>query len=317
MIYNPKLNPRAAFFLASHHLNPFSSVEKMPISLARNAYEFFALTQGGIPPELLNIENRVLNFESIEHGIPIRIYTSSDLPSPLLIYVHGGGWSLGSLNTHDTLCRNLSKTAGCTIVSVDYRLAPEHPHPAALEDVQLVYNWCQKKTQELNIIPNKIAIGGDSSGGNIAAAFTATCVEQNMPPPNFQLLLYPTLDLSLTQQSMIDLGTGHFLTKNEMEYYRTNYASNIDVNDWKVSPIHYTEFHQLPPAIILTAECDPLRDDGKLYAEKLKAAGVFTEYNQIPGMIHSFLQMISLFPKETSQSYQWLSEKMNAMWSSS
>jgi acetyl esterase len=314
MLYNNKLHPRAAFFLASHHLNPFSSVGKMPISLARNAYEFFAITQGGVPPKLFNVENRVLNFESIEHGIPIRIYTPSSLPSPLLVYTHGGGWSLGSLNTHDTLCRNLSKTAGCTIVSVDYRLAPENPYPAALEDVQLVYNWCIENIHELNILPNKIAIGGDSSGGNIAAAFTALCVEQNMPLSNFQLLLYPTLDLSLTQQSMAELGSGHFLTKNEMEYYRTNYAPNIDVNDWRVSPINYPAFHKLAPAIILTAECDPLRDDGKIYAEKLKAAGVFTEYNQASGMIHSFLQMISLFPKETSQSYQWLSETMNKLW---
>lgn len=314
MSYTSTLNPKAAFFLAAHHLNPFSSIEKMPITLARKSYEFFAITQGGVPPKLFNVDNRVLNFPSIEHSIPIRIYTPSSLQTPLLVYVHGGGWSLGSLNTHDTLCRTLSKTAGCTIVSIDYRLAPEAPFPTALHDVTLVYKWCQENTQALNIIPNNIAIGGDSAGGNIAAAFTASCVEHNMPLPNFQLLLYPTLDLSLTQQSMIDLGTGHFLTKKEMEYYRNNYASNIDVNNWRVSPIHYPTFHKLPSAIILTAECDPLHDDGKAYAEKLKAAGVFTEYNQAQGMIHSFLQMISLFPNETSKSYQWLSETMNKLW---
>lgn len=208
---------------------------------------FLHLRRAVPPPKLFNIENRLLSFKSVEHSIPIRIYKVSDQPTPLLIYLHGGGWSLGSFNTHDTLCRMLSTTANCTIVSMGYRLAPEHPYPSAMDDICLVYNWCHKNAQEINIAANKIAIGGESSGGSLAAAFTAVCVEENLPLPNFQVILYPTLDLNLNQQSMTDFGTGYFLTKNEMKYYRTNYAANLDVTDWHISPLRYPLFHKLPP----------------------------------------------------------------------
>ena len=217
-----KLHPRALLFLLNHHLNPFTAVNKMPISMARNAYEMFSKIHGGISQTLYNVENKVLTFQDFAHAIPIRIYQSSMNKAPLLIYFHGGGWSLDSLNTHDTLYRSIAKTSECTVVSVAYRLAPEFPYPAAQEDASLVYDWCHKHADILNIHSDKIAVGGDSSGGNIAAVLTAQCIEENKPIPTFQLLLYPTLDLSLNQQSMTDLGKGHFLTKDEMIYYRSN-----------------------------------------------------------------------------------------------
>lgn len=301
-------------FLFNHHLNPFSAVNKMPISVARKAYEVFSATHGGIPILLHKVENKLLMFEDPHPAIPIRIFKSSATKTPLLIYVHGGGWSLGSTNTHDTLCRALAKAAECTVISVEYRLAPEYPYPSALDDVGLVCSWCCEHADSLNIYADKIAIGGDSSGGNLAAVFSTKCIEENQTLPRFQMLLYPTLDLSLNQQSMTDLGKGHFLTKNEMIYYRSNYAPNLDVMDWPLSPMYYPSLSKLPPTIILTAECDPLRDDGKLYAQRLIEHGVAVDYLDVPGMIHSFMQMPLMFPLETSSSLKWLAAKMNKLW---
>lgn len=309
-----KLHPRASLFLLSHHLTPFSAVNNLPISVARTAYEVFSTTHGGIPQTLYKVENKVLKFQNFQHEIPIRIYQSSTNKSPLLIYFHGGGWSLGSLNTHDTLCRSLAKSSKSTIVSVAYRLAPEFPYPAALEDANLVYTWCYEHADTLNILADKIAVGGDSSGANIAAALTTQYIEGNKPLPRFQILLYPTLDLTLTQQSMTDFGKGHFLTKNEMIYYRSNYAPNLDVMDWRVSPLYYSSLSKFPPTIILTAEFDPLCDDGKLYAQRLIEGGATVDYLDVPGLIHSFMQMPLLFPTETSRSLEWLAKNMNKHW---
>ncbi len=209
MISLNKLHPRASLFLLNHHLNPFSAVNKMSISIARTSCEVFSATQGGIPRVRHKVENKLLMFQDSPHKIPIRIYQSSATKTPLLIYFHGGGWSLGSLNSHVTLCRQLSKTSECTVVSVEYRLAPEFPDPAALDDARLVYAWCYVHADSLNIDADKIAVGGDSSGGNLAAAFSAKCIEENKPLSSFQMLLNPTLDLSLNQQSMTDGGKGH------------------------------------------------------------------------------------------------------------
>jgi acetyl esterase len=309
-----KLHLRASLFLLNHHLNPFTAVNKMPILMARNSYEMFSKIHGGTAQALHEIKNKVLTFQGLSHSIPIRIYQASSNKSPLLIYFHGGGWSLGSLNTHDTLCRSLAKTSECTVVSVAYRLAPEVPYPAAIEDASLVYDWCHKHADILNIHADKIAVGGDSSGGNIAAVLAAECIEENKPIPTFQMLLYPTLDLSLNQQSMTDLGKGHFLTKDEMIYYRSNYAPNLDVMDWRLSPLYYPLLSKVPATIILTAECDPLRDDGKLYAQGLIEQGVSVDYQEIPGMIHSFMQMPLMFPTETSISLKWLAINMKKLW---
>lgn len=314
MTFLNKLHPKALMFLLNHHSNPFSAVNKMPISIARAAYEVFSITHGGIPHKLNNVENKLLTFQDSSHTIPIRIYRSSKNKSPLLIYFHGGGWSLGSLNTHDTLCRSLAKSSECTVISVECRLAPESPYPAALEDASLIYSWCNNYANTLNIFADKIAIGGDSSGGNLAAAFIAKCIEENKKLPCFQMLLYPTLDLTLNQKSMTDFGKGYFLTKNEMIYYRSNYAPKLDVRDWRLSPMYYPLLSKSPPAIILTAECDPLRDDGNLYAQRLREDGVKVDYLEVPGMIHSFMQMPLMFPIETSNSLKWLANNMNKLW---
>jgi acetyl esterase len=249
-----------------------------------------ALNDLGVPvQEVARIENRTVPGPA--QPIPIRIYTPvAGETLPALVYFHGGGWVLGGLESHDRECRALANLSGCTVIAVDYRLAPEHPFPAAVEDAYAATCHIAEHASELGIDPQRLAVGGDSSGGNLAAVVTLMALEKRAPRVAFQLLVYPAVDLTDTHRpSVIQFADGHFLTRPLMDHFEDLYAPKPeDRRNPHASPLYATDFRGLPSALVITAECDVLRDQGELYAQKLREAGVPVTVKRYEGMIHPF-----------------------------
>jgi len=225
------------------------------------------------------------------HGdIPIRIYRpSNEIDLPVLVYYHGGGWVIGDLETHDSVCRNLSKAADIVVVSVDYRLAPEHKFPIPFDDCYTATQWVVENAEALKIDGKRLAVGGDSAGGNLAAAITLKARDEGGPSIKYQLLIYPATDGSQDTQSKIDFKEGYLLSKHDMEFFGSAYISNeSDYLNPLISPLLASDHTKLPPAFVFTAGFDPLRDEGKAYADKLKSAGVAVDYKNYEGTIHGF-----------------------------
>jgi acetyl esterase len=249
-----------------------------------------ALADLGVPvQEVARIENRTVPGPA--QPIPIRIYRP--VPGgtlPALVYFHGGGWVLGGLDSHDRECRALANLSGCTFIAVDYRLAPEHPFPAAVEDAYAATRYIADHAAEFGIDPQRLAVGGDSSGGNLAAVVTMIAREKGGPKIAFQLLVYPAVDATDDHRpSMVQYAEGHFLTRPLMDYFlRLYFPKPEDRRTVQASPLFATDFRGLPPALVITAECDLLRDQGELYAQKLRDAGVPVTVKRYDGMIHPF-----------------------------
>ncbi|MFN0095995.1 MAG: alpha/beta hydrolase [Dehalococcoidia bacterium] len=222
--------------------------------------------------------------------IPVRIYTPPrvNLTRPGLVWFHGGGWVFGDLESADNTARALCMAADCVVVSVDYRLAPEHKFPAAADDCYAVTKWAFENAANLRIDAKRLAVGGDSAGGNLAAV-VAQLAKTGGPELSFQLLVYPVTDANFTTGSYAANASGYLLTKVDMEWFWECYlASPAQASDPKAAPLQATDLGGLPPALVLTAEFDPLRDEGEAYAAKLKAAGVAVESTRYDGMIHGF-----------------------------
>lgn len=209
---------------------------------------------------------------------------------PALVYFHGGGWVVGDLDTHDHLCRYLAGRAGAVVIAVDYRLAPEHPFPAAYDDAVAATRWLLAHAAELALDPERFAVGGDSAGGNLAAA-VALAVRDEIPL-RLQALLYPAVDLAADNASLRDNGRGYLLTSAAMKEFIDWYLPpGIAPTDWRVSPFHAADHRGVAPALIVTAGYDPLRDEAIAYASKLEQAGVPVEHRHYADMIHGFARM--------------------------
>ena len=224
-------------------------------------------------------------------GVPARLYRPNDRTDlGLLVYFHGGGWVVCDLDTHDGLCRALAQHSGHAVLSIDYRLAPEHPFPAPLEDCVNATRWAHDNAASLGCRSDRIAVGGDSAGGNLAAVVA----QLGVVPLVHQLLIYPVTDLTRSHASYDENATGYFLTKNAMGWFIDHYLSGGgSPTDPRVSPL-YAADHVIaatPPALVITAEFDPLRDEGDAYALKLAAAGVPTSHVRYQGMIHAFASL--------------------------
>ena len=216
---------------------------------------------------------------------------------PALVYLHGGGWSLGSLATYEPFCRQLANATGQIIIWVEYRLAPESPYPAALDDTLAAWRWVQENYRELGADPARISIGGDSAGGNLAAVAALTLRGETGIQPWRQILLYPCLDMSASLASHRKLAQGSLLTAPLYAWYRDNYAGpTADRDDWRLSPLFAEDVSGLPPAIILYAGFDPLRDEAAAFVMKLALAGVPVEPLYFADMIHGFLTMGGVIP---------------------
>jgi acetyl esterase len=228
--------------------------------------------------------------------IRIRLYRPrGSRPSeslPALIYFHGGGWVFGDLESHDSLCREICNAAGCVVAAVDYRLAPEHKFPAAVEDAIAAIRHIAGNAPALGIDAARIAAGGDSAGGNLVAVAAIEFRDRGGPRLRLQLLLYPVTDLSMDSASYREMGQGYLLTYERMHYFREQYLqSEQDILDWRASPLKVQDASNLPPALVVTASHDPLVDEGRAYAQRIAMAGVPVEYRCYDGVIHGFLTM--------------------------
>ncbi|MFM8957813.1 MAG: alpha/beta hydrolase [Actinomycetota bacterium] len=228
-------------------------------------------------------------------GVKCRHYrTTGQTPAPLLIYYHGGGWVIGDLESHDDVCRKLASQARCDVIAVDYRLAPEHPAPAAVDDCIAATKWIFANAKSLGIDPTRVAIGGDSAGGNLSAIVAMHSGEK----PVFQLLVYPATDMRMGQQSHKDNAQGYLLTADSMKWFIGHYLQGDEKKklDPKVSPILSSDadLRKSPPTLVITAEFDPLRDEGEEYAAKLASLGVNTSTVRFHGQIHAFFGMSEL-----------------------
>ena len=234
--------------------------------------------------------------------IPLRFYRPA-VGGPalsVLVYFHGGGWVIGNIETHDVLCRQLANASGCAVVSVDYRVAPESRFPAALDDCLAATQWVYQNAASLGLNPNKLAVGGDSAGGNLAAVVALTA--RDMPagpgklPIQFQLLIYPATDFRAGSDSQTRNGVGYLLERATMDYFEQHYLAHEGADrsrrlDWKASPLLAASHANLPPALVLTAGFDPLRDEGIEYAHKMSAAGSQAVHVSYERQIHGFITM--------------------------
>ncbi|PYN83474.1 MAG: acetyl hydrolase [Candidatus Rokuibacteriota bacterium] len=247
------------------------------------------------PPEIGAVKN--LTADGPGGPIPLRVYRPAGVASgaslPALVYFHGGGWVIGDLDTHDVQCRQVTAEAGITVVAVDYRLAPEHKFPAAVDDAWAATRWVVSHASELGVDGRRIAVAGDSAGGNLAAVVALLARDAaDGPAIALQVLVYPVTDLSSESKSYNDFAEGYMLTRDSMRWFKNHYLKSAgDAEDWRASPIRAKSLAGLPPALVVTAGFDPLRDEGAAYAARLTEAGVRVDYVCYGGMIHGFVPM--------------------------
>jgi acetyl esterase len=277
-----------ACFLIAHSGRP--SFETFPPREARAEIRRTAAAFEGTPLLLSTVRDRRIPGPAGE--IPVRLYQpfESDVPLPLLVYYHGGGWVVCDLDTHDACCRFLALHAGVNVLSIGYRLAPEHRFPAAVDDSLAAFRWAVEHAAELGSDPARVAVGGDSAGGNLAAVVSQLTARDGGAQPALQLLIYPVTDLSTKHESYRLFAKGFFLTEAEMDWYRGHYLPDESAAlDPRASPLLANDLRGLAPACVVTAGFDPLRDEGERYAKKLEAAGVPVTLRRHAGLIHGFV----------------------------
>jgi acetyl esterase len=262
---------------------------------ARRLYLAGRVVSNPEPPELESVKPLAI---PAPHGpIPARIYTPKDPRqanglAPALVFYHGGGWVIGDLDSHDVVCRKLADEGRLLVISVDYRLAPEHKFPAAVDDAIAATKWIADNAQQLGIDTSRLMVGGDSAGGNLAAVVAIAARDGNGPAIAGQVLIYPATDFAMTHPSHSEPETSILLTHSVIKWFKDHYLSGAaDINDWRASPARAATLVGLPPAYVLTAGADPLRDEGDEYAARLKQAGVAVTCRHFPGQFHGFFTM--------------------------
>jgi acetyl esterase len=284
-------HPQVAALLDAAARSPLPTLDKVAPFVARRLYA--ERCKVVMPKRAPETHTRVLLTPG---GVILRGYRPGGVAKadalPALVFFHGGGWTIGDLDTHDMLCRELANGARCAVFSVEYRLAPESPFPAAVEDCVNATKFIRASHQALNVDPDRIAVGGDSAGGNLAAVVALHARDAGGPSLCFQLLIYPATDQNLETESLRRNGEGYLLTRPLMEKFRSHYLPRpADYADWRASPALAQSHAGLPPALVLTAGYDPLLDEGRQYAELLARAGVEVAYLDYPDMIHGFIVM--------------------------
>jgi len=289
------LDPDAAFVFKAFQEAGRPAYETLSPSQAREYYRQARLLTNPESPELQSVEPLTI---ATPHGsIAARKYTPKNLQNsnglaPCLVFFHGGGWVIGDLDTHDVVCRKLADEGRLVVLSVDYRRAPEHKFPAAVEDAVAATAWIAKHAGKLGIDAARLFVGGDSAGGNLAAVVALSARDGNGPVIAGQVLIYPATDFAMTHPSHREVETSILLTHSVIRWFRDHYLNSAaDALDWRASPARAETLSRLPPAFVLTAGADPLRDEGEDYAKRLKEAGVAVTYRTFPGQFHGFFTM--------------------------
>jgi acetyl esterase len=280
------VHPQVAALLERVARSPLPPYHAVPPFVARRIYRDTRAALSPKAPEVAEVRLQVF-----DNAVAVRSYRPvREEVLPALVFFHGGGWTIGDLDTHDVVCRQLALGAGCAVFSVDYRLAPEHPFPAAVDDCFFATRYIHSNAEKLQIDPGRIAVGGDSAGGNLAAVVALMAREQGGPPLAYQLLIYPATDQRCQFASHERNGEGYLLTRDGIRFFRGAYLPNeADRADWRASPLLAASHAGLPPALVLTAGYDPLVDEGRAYAERLAKAGVEVAYREYSDMVHGFV----------------------------
>ncbi len=287
------LHPRIARLTAAMGRLGMEDLHGFPVTANRLILDTLAHLMQKEPVALPRVEDR--RIPGPGGDLPARIYyPEGEGPRPVLLYFHGGGWVLGGLNSHDPVCRLLARESNCLVVSVEYRKAPEAPFPAATRDALAALEWVRENAVSLGGDGERIAVGGDSAGGNLSAVVSAQ-TRGTPARPSLQILFYPATDILPRTESARLFARGYFLTMEQIEWFRSHYVPNREAyTDPRVSPLLDADFHELPRTLMITAGFDPLRDDGKAYADKLTDAGVAVNYHCFDNMPHGFLNMTLL-----------------------
>lgn len=287
------LDPQAKALLDLMVQRGVPPTHTLPPADARAMYrDGRAFTQPA-PPEVGEV--RELRAATAQADIPLRLYKPlgcGAAPLPVLVYYHGGGWVIGDLETHDTLCRQLANGSGCAVVAVDYRLSPEHVFPAAVDDCIAATAWVSRQAASLGLDASRLAVGGDSAGGCLAAVVALHARDQGGPAIAWQLLIYPATDGRRIAPSHVSNGQGFLLTRDTIAYFHDHYITDPAQDlDWRASPLLAQSLEGLPPTLVLTAGHDPLRDEGLQYAQRLSESGVRCSYVCFERQIHGFILM--------------------------
>ena len=284
------LDPEVAAVLAAAVANGAPELYRLSPAEARARYLLGMSAVMGPAPHVWRVGDTVIPGPGGE--LTLRLYRPRDGLLPALVFFHGGGWSFGGLDTHDRLCRWLCRLSGCLVAAVDYRLAPEHKFPAAVEDAVAATRWVAQHASAIGVDPARLAVGGDSAGANLAAVVALNARDAGAPAVRFQLLIYPAVDMTMSSPSHAHFGDGYRLTRPQMVWSCANYLRDGgDLLDPRASPLFAEDHSRLPPALIVTAEFDPLRDEGQRYAAALTNRGSAVTYHCEKGMIHGFVGM--------------------------
>lgn len=286
------LDVRAQWFLQLLARGGQQPLHKLGVDKARQEFETFQQMMGGKPAPVGEILDRTIAGPA--GRLRIRIYRPAGSVArllPTILYFHGGGWTIGSIEAYDLPCRFFCSRSGCAVVAVDYRLAPEHKFPAAVDDAVATFRWLVAEAISLGIDPARLVVAGDSAGGTLAAV-VCQLVRGEARTPCLQWLIYPATDMAADTPSRTSCGEGFLLTRGDMEWFRDQYLNGLgETADPRVSPLRADDLSGLPPALVYTAGFDPLRDEGEAYADRLTAAGVKTVHREFDSLIHGFVGM--------------------------
>ncbi len=286
------LDPQAKWVLDIAIENKVPPLETMSASDAKATYEERAqkLCLKDIP--IGSVED--FDIPGPNGPVPVRLYkpVSGGENLPVLVYYHGGGWVIGSRDSHDALCRQVANEGEFAVLSVDYRMGPEFAFPAAPDDCFAAYEWTIENIGSYGLDASRVAVGGDSAGGNLSAVVSLMARDKDIQAPVFQWLIYPATDAKMDTPSHEALAEGYFLTRDLMKWFQGHYLQNEgDIDDWRASPLHAASLADLPPALIQTAGFDPLKDEAVAYGERMRKEGSVASHTEYPGMIHGFINL--------------------------